>query len=96
MKNDWLGGFLPLWMWGTMAWLAIGFTLMPEAFRRPLFIDHKELWATQFYDPTDVDPEIALKLGLILGMPVAIILAAVLIAGLQEHRKRRRDRQATR
>ena len=44
MKKDWFGAFLPFWMFGTIGWLVIGFTLMPEAFRRPLFRDNKEVW----------------------------------------------------
>ncbi len=94
MKKDWFGAFLPFWMFGTIGWLVIGFTLMPEAFRRPLFRDNKEVWVNPIYDPTDIDPEIALKLGLILGLPVAIVVVTLAVAAIQRRGQRRRERQA--
>ena len=96
MKKDWFGAFLPFWMFGTIAWLVIGFTLMPEAFRRPLFRDHKEVWVNAIYDPTDIDPEIALKIGLILGLPVAVVVITMAVATIQRRGQRRRERQAMR
>ena len=92
MKKDWFGAFLPFWAWGTAAWMAIGFTLMPEAFRRPLFADHKDVWVTAFYDVTDIDGEIAFKLGIIMGIPVLLVTVLLIIAAIQQNRARRRAR----
>jgi hypothetical protein len=93
MKTDWFGTFLPFWMWGTIGWMAIGFTLMPEAFRRPLFVDKKEVWVPQIYDATDIDGEIALKLCIILVLPMAVGFVAMMVAVMQERRARRLARE---
>lgn len=92
MNKDWFGAFLPFWAWGTVVWMVIGFTLMPEAFRRPLFTDHKDVWVQSFYDPTDIDGEIALKLGIIMGLPVLLVTVLMIVAAIQQGRARRRAR----
>ena len=89
MTRDWFGAFLRVWMVGTIVWMIAGFTLMPEAFRRPLFADHHELTVASVYDPFDVDSEIAWKLAVILILPVVIVLVALVIAAAQERRHRR-------
>ncbi len=94
MNKDWFAGFLPFWAWGTTLWMAVGFFLMPEAFRRPLFVDNHDVWVQSFYDVTDIDGEIALKLGAIMGVPVVLVTLALIVAALQQGRARRLARMA--
>ncbi len=89
MNKDWFGAFLPFWAWGTVLWMVIGFTLMPEAFRRPLFVDNHDVWVQPFYDVTDIDGEIALKLAIIMGLPVLLVTLALIVAAVQQRRARR-------
>ena len=93
MRRDWFGAFLPFWACGTIVWMIGGFILMPEAFRRPLFVDRQEVLAAQIYDPTNIDPEIALKIGTILGLPMLLLAVTLTVAGLQQRRDRRLARQ---
>ncbi len=87
MKKDWLETFLPIWMFGTIIWMIMGFVLMPEAFRRPLIRDEHELWIPMMYDITSIDPEIAAKLGIIIGLPALLALTAVLITAVQQYHR---------
>ena len=95
MNKDWFAGFLPFWAWGTTLWMAVGFFLMPEAFRRPLFVDRHDIWVQSFYDVTDIDGEIALKLALIMGLPLLLVTLALIVAAIQQHRARRRAQAGT-
>jgi hypothetical protein len=58
-----------------------------------LFVDKKEVWVPQIYDATDIDGEIALKLAVILVLPMAVGFVAMMVAVMQERRARRLARE---
>lgn len=89
MKKDWLATFLPIWAIGTLVWMTLGFIYFPDAYGRPLIANTWALNVPKIYDPTNLDPVVALQLGLIMGVPVLAISVALCIAFAQQVRAKR-------
>ena len=87
--KDWLRIFLPLWALGTVAWITIGFILLPEAFRRPLLYSTRAAWTSTLYDPTNLDMEVARALTIVLGPSVLAVVIAVLVVAVEQVRRKR-------
>lgn len=89
MKKDWLAVFLPIWAIVTLVWMTLGFIFFPDAYGRPLIANTWALDVPKIYDPTNIDPVVAAQLGLIMGVPVLALFAALSIAFVQRTRAKR-------
>ena len=84
--KDWLRVFLPLWVLGTIAWLATGFILMPEAFRRPVFYSPSGAWTSTYYDPTTINFGVLRALSIVIGPPILVVLIAIVVVAVEQIR----------
>jgi hypothetical protein len=93
MKRDWLNIFLPIWALGSVAWVIVGFVLLPQAFRKPLLYSSNAVWTTTLFDLTHVDMEVARALAIVLGPPGIAITVALTIVAIEQiwgHRRPQR------
>lgn len=84
MKHAWLDKFLPAWALCSIAWVVLGFVLMPDAYRLPLFANTGVIWMPRMYDPTNIDWMVAGKLVLVLGPPIIVALLAAIVVAVQQ------------
>jgi len=93
MKRDWLNIFLPLWALGSIAWVIVGFVMLPIAFRKPLLYSPNAVWTTTLFDVTKVDMEVLRALVVVIGPPGIAIAVALTIVAVEQIWGHRRSQQ---
>ncbi len=86
MKKDWFTTFLPVWMWGAIAWITVGFIELPDAYRSPLFGRTNAIYLGRSYEATELDYAVLWRLLVVLGVPNLVLVVALAIAGYQHIR----------
>ncbi|MCX7380116.1 MAG: hypothetical protein NT133_01575 [Alphaproteobacteria bacterium] len=88
MKKDWFATFLPLWMWGSIVWIAAGLYLLPTSFQRAVFGSSHGVYIGRAYDMTAIDYEVLWQFMVVLGTPNILFLVVFTIAGYQHIRSK--------
>lgn len=86
MKKDWFSVFLPLWMWGSIVWLIVGFVLLPSSFQKPVFGGSEDVYLGTMYDISKIDYTVLWQFIAVVGTPNIVFLVVFTLAAIQHVR----------